>query len=331
MSKKSIILVMQGGAGDVISATPAIRGFRNKYKDDEIAVIATHSHLLENNPNIDRLFSFSNQSEIRKLYDEYVRYGGKEVRFMKHHFLYDSLLDEHTRDANTLPEYICKLYNIEFDGGNLEYFATPYERDAALAWKKQFEKPIVFLHLTGILPMKSVDFSKINPIVEKYKSNYDFVQIGKEGEPVIPNVHNALGMPMRDTISVLKYGAARIFIESIFAHVSDALQIPSVVIFKSTSPYFFGHKCNYNVWNSGGCEHWPCGRPIGPLNKFLPAYLNLSTGEPMQWMCPEPLCSAISAEEIEKVFLEALKGPDETSDNENKEGPFSSLEEARKG
>lgn len=324
-NKSACILVVQGGAGDVLAATPMIRSVRNTYPEDEIVVIATHAHLLENNPNIDTLISFDIQREVRGIYDKYI-YGENRVRFLKHHFLYDSFMDEPACSAKSLPEFICKVYGVEYDEKPLDYTITPYEREAATSFMTQFSKPVVLLHLTGILPMKSLDLGKIVPILEKHGKDYDFIQIGKGGEQNIEGIHNALGMPMRDTISLMPHAKTSILIESIFAHCSNALGLNSVVVFKSTSPEFFGYDNNFNVWNSGGCDLWPCNRPIGPLNKFLPAYLDLNTGQPLPWMCPDPLCSSISAEEIEKVFLEAI----EAADKKEKVGPFESLEEARK-
>lgn len=323
--KQAIILVSQGGAGDVLAATPMIRGFRNKYPDDEIVVLATHAHLLEHNPNIDTLISFDIQRETRSIYDKYI-YGGNRIRFLKHHFLYDAFLDEVSKDAKCLPEYICKVYGVEYDEKRLDYFVTSYEREAAKAFMTQFDRPVVLLHLTGILPLKSLDLGRIAPIVEKYRNDLAFVQIGKVDDPRIENTYNALGMPMRDTISLMPHAKTSILIESIFAHCSNALGLNSVVVFKSTSPDFFGYDNNFNVYNSGGCKIWPCNRPIGPLNKFLPAYLDLSSGQPLPWMCPDPLCSSLTTEEIEKVFLEAL----EMSDKDNKDGPFETLDDARK-
>jgi len=323
--RQAIILVVQGGAGDVLASTPMIRGLRREYPDDELVVLATHAHLLENNSNIDKLISFEITRELRSIYDTYI-HGNNRIRFLKHHFLYDSYMDTTAADADCLPEFICKVYGTEYDGNRLDYVVTPYEREAATAFMKQFDKPVVLLHLTGILPMKSLDFDKVFPIVKKYQKDYAFVQIGKANDQPMKDVHNALGMPMRDTISLMPHAKTSILIESVFAHCSNALGLSSVVVFKSTSPDFFGYTNNFNVWNSGGCSIWPCNRPIGPLNKFLPAYLNLETGQPLQWMCPDPLCSSISSDEIEEVFLAAIAD----MDRKEKSGPFKTLEDARK-
>jgi ADP-heptose:LPS heptosyltransferase len=328
MSKqKTIMLMVQGGAGDVLAHTPAIRGMREKYPDDELVVLATHDHLLKYNKHIDRLISLMGNQEARQIYDDLIAQNF-DLRFFRHHFLYDSLFDEVGKKSKTLPEYICNLYQVEYDGQPLDYNISQYEKDAATAFMQQFDKPIILLHLTGVLPMKSVDFNIITPIIQKHQQQYHFVQIGGSGEPEIPGTINALGMPMRDTISIMPHAKLCILIESVFAHVSSALNLGSVVIFQSTSPEFFGYENNINVWDSGDCEQWPCNRPIGPLNKFLPAYLDLKTGQPRPWMCPEPKCSRLKTGLLEKTIVGVIEEK-ESAGKTKKEGPHPDLESAR--
>jgi len=303
--KSSIIVAVQGGAGDVLASTPMIRGMRKKYPEDELVVLATHAYVLENNPNIDLLFPYQDRSKTNEIYNKFIS-GKHTLRFFKEHFPYNSFQDEVGLRSKCLPEFLCNIYDVEYDGNPLEYFITPYERDAAIAFMKQFQKPVILLHLTGILPMKSIDLQKMIPIIEKLSKEYAFIQIGAVNEPKIDGIHNALGMPIRDTISIMSHMKLCVLIESLFAHCSNALGLKSVVIFQSTSPEFFGYQNHYNVWDSGGCKEWPCNRPIGSLNKFLPAYLSLSTGKPLPWMCPDPLCSKMTSEDLERSIQDAL-------------------------
>ena len=154
--------------------------------------------------------------------------------------------------------------------------------------------------------MKSFDLAQMVPILEKLSSDYEFIQIGAAGEPVITGIHNALGMPIRDTVSIMPHMKLCILIESLFAHCSNALALRSVVIFQSTSPEFFGYENHFNVWDTGGCKSWPCNRPIGSLNKFLPAYRDLEKGDALPWMCPDPLCSKMTAKDLEVTIWEAI-------------------------
>jgi len=326
---QSIVLVVQGGAGDVLAATPMIRAMKNTYPKDRLIVLATHPYMLAHNPYIDMLITydpqFNSNNDTKLLFDEFVSKKEK-IRFFKHHFPYDAYLDSPFQTAKTLPEAICNLYNCVYDGKPLDYSITEWEKCAAKAFMEQFSKPVVFLHLTGVLPMKNLPFETILPIVKKYKDKFEFVQIGSaKDEPIKEEgVISALGMPIRDTISVLPHAKTCIMIESLFAHCTNALGIQAVVTFNATDKNFFGYSNNFNVSFSGGCADHPCNRPIGTLNRFLPGYLNLKTSEHMQWRCPKMVCNKLTADQLEEVFLQAVK-------EENKTGPFKTLEEARNG
>lgn len=323
----SIVLVVQGGAGDVLAATSMIRSMRNTYPRDRLIVLATHPYILAHNPNIDVLLEYNPQAnsdtDYRFLFDEFV-YGKQPLRFFKQHFPYDGFLDIPFQRAKTLPEAICNLYDCPYDGKPLDYVITPGERCAAQAFMTQFDKPLVLLHLTGILPLKNLNFDIVRTLVNKFKDKYCFAQIGSQKDENIKdeNIINMLGMPIRDTISIIPHMKTGIFIESIFAHCTNALNKSAVVVFNATSKEFFGYENNFNTSNSGGCTEHPCNRPIGTLNRFLPAYLNVKTGEPIQWRCPNMVCNKITAEQLEEVFVLSVT-------EEKKFGPFNSLEEAR--
>lgn len=315
--KYADLIVVQGGAGDVLASTPMLRSFREEYPDDQIVVIATHSFLLEHNPNIDELISFDQMKDIKSIYSEYMT-GEYEIRFFKQHFLYDGFIDSARKNSKCLPEFICNMYDVPYPDGKLDYTINAYERDAATAFMKQFSKPVILVHPTGVLPMKSLDFRIIQPIVTQLSEKYDVVQIGKAGEATLENAHNALGMPIRDTISLMPHARLCILIESVFAHAANALGVQAVVTFQSTDPKFFGYGTNINIWDSNGCPEWPCNRPIGPLNRFLPAYLNLSTGDTLSWMCPDPKCSKIPPKDLLETINKTLESREKT-------GPFKTL------
>ena len=314
MSEKSkIILFIQGGAGDILAHTPMIRGMRKKYPDDELIVLSTYSQLLEGNPNIDKLITLKDPQDF---YSEYIL--GKNVRFFKKHFVYDALMDLPAAGVKCLPEFICKCYDVEYDGENLDYFITDYEKRAAKTFTSQFTKPIILLHIFGAVPsdgarnktnaLKDLNPSIVAPIVAKYKDKYDFLQIGLKDEPLVPGAFDCLEMPLRDAIALIPLAKSYIFIESIFAHCTNALNTSGVVVFQNTNPEFFGYKNNFNTWDSGGCKNWPCNRPVGALLDFAAGYKNPKTREKILWECkPKQSCAQMKTEDLEKVFLDSFE------------------------
>jgi hypothetical protein len=313
--KSRIILLCQGGAGDVLSHTPMIRYFRSKYPNDELIVTSTYSQLLEHNPNIDKLISLKSPKDF---YTAHVL--NKNVRFFKKHFVYDGIMDEYAQGCKCLPEFICKMYGAEYDKKPLDYFITDYEKRAAqtfIGQYKQFNVPLVILHCTGAIPsdgamnktnnLKDLNVNILNALVAKYKEKMLFIHIGLEGEPKVEGAIDALGMPMRETIALLPIVDSYILIESLFAHCTNALKTNGIVVFQNMDPDFFGYSNNYNVSWNGGCTAWPCNRPVGALLDLAPGYRNPKTREPLLWECDNQVCAEIPIEKLETVLLESLE------------------------
>jgi len=313
--KSKIILFVQGGAGDVLSHTPMIRYFRNEYPDDEIIVLSTYSQLLEGNPNIDILLPLKAPEDF---YDQYII--NQNIRFFKKHFVYDGIMDEPAKGCKCLPEFICKMYDAEYDEKPLDYFISDYEKRAAATFINQYKPlnlPIVLLHCTGAIPsdgamnktnnLKDLNIQLITQLVQKYKDKILFIHIGLEGEPKVEGAIDALGMQMREAIALLPLANSYIFIESLFAHCSNALGTSGIVVFQNMSPDFFGYENNNNVSWSGGCKLWPCNRPVGALLDLIPGYKNPKTRQPLLWECTNQLCAQIPLENLETVLLESLQ------------------------
>jgi ADP-heptose:LPS heptosyltransferase len=314
-NKTRSVFFVQGGAGDVIAHTPMIRYFRNKYPDDEIIVTTTYAQLWEGNPNVDTVVP---SKDLEDFYDEYII--GKNVRFFKKHFVYDAIMDDAAVGTKCLPEFICKVYGAEYDGKPLDYFVSAKEKRSAATFMQQYKpmnKPIVLLQCTGAIPsdgnfnktnkLKDLDVAKVSALVKKHADKMIFLQIGLIGEPVVEGAIDVLGQPMREAIACIEHASSFIFIESLFAHCSNALNKSGVVVFQNTSPSFFGYTNNHNVSFSGGCELWPCNRPVGALVDLMPGYRNPKTREKLLWECPDQKCARMPLEQLESVLLESLK------------------------
>ena len=318
MVKKNIVLFCQGGMGDVIMHTPIIRYFRHVYPDDHIVVAGTYSHLFQNNPNIDEIVSL--QSDFTNLYARFVLPGN--CRFFKKHFLYDHLHDEaFLKDASTMLEFTCNCYQAEYDGKGLDYFVSEKEAKIADVFLGQYDKPVVLIHATGSIPSegqphkvhghKDLDFELVSRLIDKYKEQYYFLHIGLQGEPVIPNAIDALGIPFREAAAMIPKCKTFIAIESIFAHLSSAFRKTGVVCFMNTHKDFFGYPHNINISvESCDCGIWPCLRPVGALLDLQEGYTNPKTRERVLWTCKDQKCKKIPFETLEKAFLEAVKRND---------------------
>ena len=307
----AMLFFVQGGAGDVLAATPMIRYWRNKYQQDEVVVLSTYPHLWKNNPHVDTIFPLADPTDI------YEQYKGR-IRFFKKHFIYDHIFDVPGLKSATLPEFICNVYDAEYDGQPLDYFPTAQELKIAKTFLSQFKKPVILLHLIGSIPSESpqpqkvhnhkdLRFDDLKPIIAAYKEHYDFVQIGLTGEPLIEGAFRGFGIPMREAAALVPQCKTFVFIESFFAHVANAVRKRGVVVFNNTSPSFFGYPSNINVSYANGCPEWPCNRPIGALMDIQAGYFDpLTRGRPL-WSCANQRCAATPPQMLIEALAAALK------------------------
>ena len=326
----AMLFFIQGGAGDVLAATPMVRYWRHQFPTDKLVVLATYPMLWEGNANVDRVLPMSDPEDV------FEQYRG-HIRFFKKHFIYDHILDIPGTRSRNLPEFICKVYDAEYDGGPLDYFLKEREIKIAKTFLGQFKKPVILLHLIGAIPSeggrqkvhnhKDLNYDDVKPVVEKYKAQFDFVQIGLVGEPVLPGAFDGLGMPMREAIAVVAGCKSFIFIESLFAHCANALRKVGVVVFNNTNPSFFGYPTNVNVGYGGGCDKWPCNRPMGALLDIQAGYLDPKTRARPLWTCENQLCARTPPQMIEEGLIEALRRIDAAA--AAAKGPAQSLQEAR--
>jgi len=314
--RKRIILVTQGGAGDVLAHTPMVRYYRKKYPEDELIVASTYAQLWENNPNVDKVVPLN---AVEEFYQDEILH--KEIRFVKKHFVYDSIFDERGRGSKCLPEFICKIYDAEYDGQKLDYFVAEKEKKIAKTFLRQYRTttklPIVLLHCTGSIAsdgnlnksnsFKDLEIPKVVELVKRQREKILFIQIGLNGEPVVEGAIDALGMPMREAVALIPEVDSFLFIESLFAHCSNALGKTGLVVFQNTDPTFFGYSNNHNLSFSGGCADWPCNRPVGALFDLMAGYRNPKTRQKLLWECNDQLCKKMPVEDVEKALLESLE------------------------
>jgi ADP-heptose:LPS heptosyltransferase len=333
MDKKNIILFSQGGIGDILMQTLLPNIFRRLYPDDQIIVACTYSFLFDDNPNVDIVHSLG--ADFVNLYEDYVM-GGK-CRFFKKHFIYDHIYDVPGQNCKNSREFVCNCYDVPYNGELPDYFVKEKEKKIAQVFLSQFTKPVILLHAFGSVPSegqmhKVHDHKDLKPellaqLVEKYKDQYQFVQIGLIGEPVITGAFDALGMPFREAAALVPECYSFVFIESSFAHISGALKKTGVVCFTNTSIDFFGYDTNVNI-DAEGCTcplFRSCCRPLGALVDMMPGYYDPKKREKMLWHCKDQLCKNIPFEVLDRAFLKACE--------KNKpilQVPAMTVEEARK-
>jgi len=86
--------------------------------------------------------------------------------------------------------------------------------------------------------------------------SYTFIQIGSEDEDRIKGTVNLQGLTIRKSMALIKYSKALVGLDSFYAHVAAAFEVPGIVLFGPSSPLIWGHKTNINIKANVFCS--PC-------------------------------------------------------------------------
>ncbi len=99
--------------------------------------------------------------------------------------------------------------------------------------------------------------------MEKWKElvrqlqDYTFIQLGHKDEPHVEGALDWRGkIGLREGFCMLKYSTSFVGIDSSFAHATNAFGLPGVVLFGDTSPVYWGHDNNINIYKNVFCS--PC-------------------------------------------------------------------------
>lgn len=164
--------------------------------------------------------------------------------------------------------------------------------------------------------LKDVDPNKIAEIVKAHaETKIDglpirFIQMGLEGEPLIPGTENQLGMAFRDACTLIGHPQVKsfIFIESIFAHIAASFAKKGVVIFQNVDPKFFGYESAVNFQDMNGCKVGPCNMGItGALMDYAAGYTDPKSKSRDLRQCRTWECSKFDVARLNDAFVQTLR------------------------
>lgn len=265
---KDISVITWGGIGDVLVCTPTFSAIREAYRNHRLIVYCgrpEHRDVLLHNPNIDevRLVSqrFIQSSAARYLW----RYPAdmlkafinkKDIKYYTLYFqhipptwLYNKSVKE------IVPEIFADL-SIDLKDTRVQMFFTEVEERKARFMLAPFKK-VVLLHV----------FSKASVNHHWPKERWEqlvtelpectFIQLGTAKEPSIKGAIDWRGKTtLREANCLLKYAASFVGVDSSLSHATNAFGLPGVVLFGDSSPVYWGHDNNINIYK--GIECSPC-------------------------------------------------------------------------
>jgi len=312
--KKVIILMLEGGIGDHLLATPLLRGLRKKYPTDQwyLIMIAMYHEvfgyedpktkdgntLICMNPYIDKLYSMRLPS---RFYMEWARNADVIYRLNPY------ILSPQRLGSNHFAETWCTIHEVKMDALVLDYYITEHEDLMARRLYEMLVNPVIVIQPFGAYdPIDHIKATENKDWCDDrwefiiqllLNRGYDIIQVGKIGERVFNGVLSFVGHAnIRETAAIMKYAEYFISIDSFVMHMAKALNKIGIVLWGRTNPFRVGYMENYNIFKLHSCPEIFCGRPEGAL-------FDMAFDQPYftPWQCPHRDCmKAITVADVAK-------------------------------
>jgi ADP-heptose:LPS heptosyltransferase len=289
------VILSGGGVGDALCATPTYEALKKAHPGSKIIVYCKnqgHYNVFQNNPYIDSLRMLKVRSMWKHPSHLYAYlFKKKKMRYYNMQFQHIPLTwiyDKHVK------EIIPEIFGLEVKNSKVQLFFTKKEEERAFALLKPFAKP-VFMHIHSRSSQNHHwQMHKWEELIAELPG-YSFIQVGNVDEPRIKNAVDFRGKTsLREALCMMKFAYSFLGIESSFAHVTNAFDIPGVVLFGDSSPVYWAHENNINIYKNVSCS---------------PCYYDL-------WSKPCPYghecMEYITVEEVKQAFLQQVKNRNTT-------------------
>jgi ADP-heptose:LPS heptosyltransferase len=159
-------------------------------------------------------------------------------------------------DRSNIKDLIADVFSLNLDDKHVDIFLTDDEKSWAQALTSNYKNPI-------LLHVHSRSSRHHNWPIDRWERliqllpDFTFIQTGLSDDPSVRGVVDLRGKTsLRQMFSLAKYVKAFVGIESVVAHVTNAFNIPGVVLFGDSSPTLWGHTNNINIYKNLSCS--PC-------------------------------------------------------------------------
>jgi len=308
MSDKFCI-VTDFGVGDCIMTTVAIRNLKKKYPDKKIYVASVYDFIYKNNPHVEKVYKLGTP-EVSEFYKEHVR----ECDFSEVINIKWYERNYHTKYDAPMSKAACEQVGVPFDEDKPEIWLTEEEKEFARNFLSCFRKPIVLLQTNAsnvqgagqqMTNMKDWVEPYWDKLVDLGKAEYDFIQVGGEGEYNVQGTSlNLCGQTnWRQSLAIASMAHTAICVDSFLQHAMVAFGIKSIVLFGRSNPVILGHEMHVNVFNKESCPDIFCGRPEGGFGD-----MEVRNGAFTHWQCPHRNCmKSITPDQVYKALKNLTK------------------------
>jgi len=254
---KDHVIKIFGGMGDVLCATPMIRGLRKIGK--KIVISTTYPFLLQGNENIDELILAPDEALYEKIDFRHLYEWAFKVNFQ-----------------GRISEAWCKLFDVEYDGDKLDYTIFQKERDWAI--KEVGLDKFILISVSGGIPvvqftgteevgaagkvtaLRDWDKEQWERLVKKVqKIGIKVYQVGGIKDEKIDSCNrHFLGTNYRLSVALLEQSAGFVSIDTFLPHAANAIGKRGVVLFGPANPKRSGHESNINIFYPAACQARKC-------------------------------------------------------------------------
>jgi ADP-heptose:LPS heptosyltransferase len=274
---EKILIILWGGVGDVISATPTVKALRCKYPLSEITVI--HSlqafEIIKTNPNINK-FVLRDTKAARN-----------EIRNINR---FDIVLQTRDQELDIIDvprkQIIADKVGLNVNGIKNEIYLSHDEKKWAKSYVANFKNVILLQSCSTTHGGKQWEINKWEELVSRFNNN-DFLLIGNNEDNHIHGTIDLRGKTtIRQAIALLNESNLFVGIDSFLNHATDATSTNGVVLFGSSNPKMWGYDKNINIYIRVSCS--PC-----------------STESSRK--CISNICMNIPVDEVEQAVRKQLK------------------------
>lgn len=238
-------IILWGGIGDAMLATPSFKAMKKSSKDVQIRVMCLPHHysVLQNNPYLDYLSVYPNDSAL------------KEANIDKIYITYYGFIRPSLYCKTHATKIIAQLLGLELDDITPEIFLTEAEDAKGQEIMGKYERSI-FLHISSNASKNQQwPIKKWEELVLMLK-DFTILQLRLPHEPRLKGVIDVAGIPIREAIAMIKYSKCFVGIDSCFPHAIYSFQVPAVILFGPSSPVIWGYPRNKNIYKHEKCS--PC-------------------------------------------------------------------------
>lgn len=264
---KKIKIIINGGLGDCILATPFIRYFYESGKYSEIICVipVQAKELFDNNKYITKLIPCTSSDLFLWAMPEvdcdvfspyiYIPEADKIIDFTKIKIKYHQFMNLYDK---YMIDQMIEFFNFDIKDKSLDVFTTKEDETWADKYIEKFnENKVVLLSICSALPEKDYPQKLAQTFVDFVNDNNLNIKIINLSANKI-ELKNTIALDplptLRQSTALFKRAHVVISVDSLAGHLAAAVKTKAIVLFGPSNNKAYGHEANINIRTSS-CKH----------------------------------------------------------------------------